>query len=185
MQDYGDFLSEILVTRDQLQTRIAELGQEISRDFLGQDVLLICILRGGVLFLTDLMRAIDIPLAIDFMAVSSYGAGARESSGQVRITFDLNTNLEGRNVILVEDIVDSGRTISSVLGLLATRHPKTLQVCTLLDKASRREVEVPIKYRGFNIPNKFVFGYGLDIDEYYRNLPFIGVVDLERYRPEE
>ncbi len=185
MQEYQDFLSETLVSSDQLQARIKELGAEISRDYAGQDVLLICILRGGVLFLTDLMRTITIPVAVDFMAVSSYGSGARESSGQVRITLDLNTNLEGRNVILVEDIVDSGHTISSVLEMLATRHPKSLVVCTLLDKSSRREVNVPIKYRGFQIPNKFVFGYGLDIDEYYRNLPFIGVVDLERYRPEE
>jgi hypoxanthine phosphoribosyltransferase len=131
------------------------------------------------------MREIDLPLAVDFMAVSSYGSGVRESSGHVRITLDLNTSLEGRNVILVEDIVDSGRTIASVLDLLATRDPKSLVVCTLLDKSSRREVEVPIKYSGFVIPNKFVFGYGLDIDEYYRNLPFIGVVDLEKYRPEE
>lgn len=185
MQEYKEFLSEVLVTREQLTQRIIELGHEITRDYAGQEVLLICILRGGVLFLTDLMREIDLPLAVDFMAVSSYGSGARESSGHVRITLDLNTSLEGRNVILVEDIVDSGRTISSVLDLLATRDPKSLVVCTLLDKASRREVEVPIKYRGFVIPNKFVFGYGLDIDEYYRNLPFIGVVDLERYRPEE
>ena len=185
MQEYKDFLAEVLVTREQLTLRIIELGQEITRDYAGQEVLLICILRGGVLFLTDLMREIDLPLAVDFMAVSSYGTGARESSGHVRITLDLNTSLEGRNVILVEDIVDSGRTISSVLDLLATRDPKSLVVCTLLDKATRREVEVPIKYRGFVIPNKFVFGYGLDIDEYYRNLPFIGVVDLERYRPEE
>lgn len=185
MQEYSDFLAEVLVDNEQLQSRIKELGAEISLDYAGQDVLLICILRGGVLFLTDLMRSVSIPLAIDFMAVSSYGAGVRESSGQVRITLDLNTSLEGRNVILVEDIVDSGRTISSVMEMLATRHPKTLQVCTLLDKYSRREVDVPIKYCGFKIPNKFVFGYGLDIDEYYRNLPFIGVVDLERYRPEE
>ncbi len=185
MQEYEDFLSEILVDTKQLKARITELGQEISNDYRGEEVLLICILRGGVLFLTDLMREIDIPIAVDFMAVSSYGTGARESSGSVRITLDLNTNLEGRNVILVEDIVDSGRTISSVLELLATRHPKSLVVCTLLDKESRREVDVPIRYRGFSIPNKFVFGYGLDIDEYYRNLPFIGVVDLERYRPEE
>jgi hypoxanthine phosphoribosyltransferase len=185
MQEYKDFLAEVLVTREQLTQRIIELGQEITRDYAGQEVLLICILRGGVLFLTDLMREIDLPLAVDFMAVSSYGTGARESSGHVRITLDLNTSLEGRNVILVEDIVDSGRTISSVLDLLATRDPKSLVVCTLLDKATRREVEVPIKYCGFVIPNKFVFGYGLDIDEYYRNLPFIGVVDLERYRPEE
>lgn len=185
MQEYKDFLSEILVDTQQLKARITELGKEISNDYRGEEVLLICILRGGVLFLTDLMREIDIPLAVDFMAVSSYGSGARESSGSVRITLDLNTNLEGRNVILVEDIVDSGRTIASVIELLATRHPKSLVVCTLLDKESRREVDVPISYRGFSIPNKFVFGYGLDIDEYYRNLPFIGVVDLERYRPEE
>lgn len=185
MQEYQDFLSEILVDPQQLKARIKELGKEISNDYRGEEVLLICILRGGVLFLTDLMREIDIPLAVDFMAVSSYGTGARESSGSVRITLDLNTNLEGRNVILVEDIVDSGRTIASVIELLATRHPKSLVVCTLLDKESRREVDVPISYRGFSIPNKFVFGYGLDIDEYYRNLPFIGVVDLERYRPED
>jgi hypoxanthine phosphoribosyltransferase len=185
MQDYKEFLSEILVTKEQLHNRIEELGQEITRDYNGEEILLICILRGGVLFLTDLMREIDLPLAVDFMAVSSYGAGARESSGHVRITLDLNTSLEGKNVILVEDIVDSGRTIASVLELLATRDPKSLVVCTLLDKAERREEEVPIRYRGFTIPNKFVFGYGLDIDEYYRNLPFIGVVDLEKYRPEE
>lgn len=185
MQDYQEFLAEILVNETELQSRIAELGAEISRDYAGEEILLICILRGGVLFLTDLMRKITVPLAIDFMAVSSYGAGLRETSGQVRITLDLNTNLEGRNVILVEDIVDSGRTIASVLGLLKTRHPKTLYVCTLLDKSERREVNVPIRYRGFSIPNKFVFGYGLDIDEYYRNLPFIGTVDLGRYQPEE
>jgi hypoxanthine phosphoribosyltransferase len=185
MQDYQEFLAEVLVSEKDLQTRIAELGAEISRDFAGEEVLLICILRGGVLFLTDLMRRISVPLAIDFMAVSSYGAGVRESSGQIRITLDLNTNLNGKNVILVEDIVDSGHTISSVLGLLETRQPKSLCVCTLLDKSERREVNVPIRYRGFSIPNKFVFGYGLDIDEYYRNLPFVGVVDLERYQPED
>jgi len=185
MQDYKTFLAEILVTKEQLQKRIKELGQEISRDYRGEEVLLICILRGGVLFLTDLIREIDLPLAVDFMAVSSYGSGARESSGYVRITLDLNTSLAGKNVILVEDIVDSGHTINSVLEMLETRDPKSLVVCTLLDKAERREKKVPIKYTGFTIPNKFVFGYGLDIDEYYRNLPFIGVVDLEKYRPEE
>ena len=184
MQDYKTFLAEILVTKEQLQNRIAELGQEITRDYNGEEVLLICILRGGVLFLTDLMRQIDLPLAVDFMAVSSYGTGARESTGNVRITLDLNTSLEGKNVILVEDIVDSGRTIASVLEMLTTRHPKSLVVCTLLDKAERREEDVSLRYTGFIIPNKFVFGYGLDIDEYYRNLPFIGVVDLEKYRPE-
>jgi hypoxanthine phosphoribosyltransferase len=183
MRDYHEFLGEVLISEEQLQARIAELGAQISRDYAGDSVLLICILRGGVMFLTDLIRHITIPVAIEFMAVSSYGVGGRESSGQVRLTLDLNTNIHDRHVILVEDIIDSGHTIASVLELLSTRKPRTLHVCTLLDKSERREVEVPISYTGFSIPNKFVFGYGLDIDEYYRNLPFIGVVDLTRYAP--
>lgn len=183
MDDYHKFLKECLIPADVLQKRITELGAEISRDFQGDELLLICILRGGVMFLTDLMRAISVPVAIDFMAISSYGAGQRESTGQIRITLDLTTNIDGRNILIVEDIIDSGRTINSVVELLSTRDPKSLQVCTLLDKAERREVDVPIRYRGFTIPNKFVFGYGLDLDEYYRNLPFIGVVDLEKYPP--
>jgi hypoxanthine phosphoribosyltransferase len=181
MRDYHEFLSEILVSERDLQKRIAELGTEISHDYRGEEILLICILRGGVMFLTDLIRCINIPVAIEFMAVSSYGAGKRESSGEVRITLDLNTNIYNRNVLVVEDIIDSGHTLDSVLEILETRHPKSLHVCTLLDKAERREVDVPIRYRGFIIPNKFVFGYGLDLDEYYRNLPFIGVVDLDKY----
>ncbi len=185
MRDYHEFLGEVLIPEDMLQRRVAELGAEISHDFHDQDPLLICILRGGVMFLTDLMRHIDTPHAIEFMAVSSYGVGNRESSGQVRITLDLNTNIRDRNVILVEDIIDSGRTLASVLELLSMRHPRSLCVCTLLDKEDRREIFVPVRYRGFVIPNKFVFGYGLDIDEYYRNLPFIGVVDLNHYQPEE
>jgi len=183
MVDYKGFLKEVLIPADALQKRIAELGAEISRDYQGEELLLICILRGGVMFLTDLMRTITVPVAIDFMAISSYGAGRRESSGQVRITLDLTTNIDGRNILIVEDIIDSGRTILSVLNLLTTRKPKSLEVCTLLDKAERREVRVSIRYSGFTIPNKFVFGYGLDLDEYYRNLPFIGVVDLEKYPP--
>lgn len=183
MRDYHEFLGEVLISEEDLQARIAELGAEISRDYAGDSVLLICILRGGVMFLTDLIRQITVPVAIEFMAVSSYGVGGRESSGQVRLTLDLNTNIHDRHVILVEDIIDSGHTIASVLELLSTRKPRTLHVCTLLDKSERREVEVPISYTGFSIPNKFVFGYGLDIDEYYRNLPFIGVVDLTRYEP--
>lgn len=183
MRDYHDFLSEVLLTEEQLQARIAELGAEISRDYAGQDnLLLICILRGGVLFLTDLIRNIDVPVAIEFMAVSSYGIGGRESHGQVKITLDLNTNIRDWNVILVEDIVDSGHTLSYVLEMLAMRKPKSLCVCTLLNKFERREIEVPIRYCGFQIPNKFVFGYGLDIDDYYRNLRFIGVVDLNKYQ---
>jgi len=183
MGDYHDFLEEILVTEDQLHQRIAELGAKISEDFRQSNrLVLICILRGGVLFLTDLMRKITVPHAVEFMAVSSYGAGSRETTGQVRITLDLNMNIHDRDVLLVEDIIDSGHTLSSVLDLLAARKPRTLNVCTLLDKTERREVHVPVRYVGFQIPNKFVFGYGLDLDELYRNLPFVGVVNEEKYR---
>lgn len=183
MRDYREFIGEVLISEEELQTRIAKLGSEISQDYKDRgNLLLICILRGGVLFLTDLMRQISIPHAIEFMAVSSYGVGNRETSGHVRITLDLNVDIKDRNVILVEDIIDSGHTIAAVLDLLSTRKPASLCVCTLLDKAERREVFVPVKYTGFSIPNKFVFGYGLDIDEYYRNLPFIGVVDLDKYQ---
>ncbi len=184
MKDYQFYLKEILIPEDVLQERITQLGAEISKDYAGKNLLLICILRGGVMFLTDLMRRITIPHAIEFMAVSSYGAGKRESSGHVRISLDLNTEIFDKDVLLVEDIIDSGYTLSSVLELLATRKPRSLYVCTLLDKFERREVEVPIKYSGFVIENKFVFGYGLDLDDYFRNLPFIGVVDLEKYAPD-
>jgi len=185
VQDYHDILAEILVDEVTLQARVAELGAEISRDYANADgpLLLICILRGGVPFLVDLMRHITVPHMLDFMAISSYGAGARESSGNVRLTMDLMTNIRDKHVVLVEDIIDSGHTIASVLELLETRQPKSLKVCSLLDKEERREAVVPIHYRGFSIPNKFVFGYGLDLDEYYRNLPFVGVVDLNKYQP--
>ena len=182
-QDYREYLDEILVSSEALQARIAELGGEISRDYAGETLHLICILRGGVMFLTDLMRHITVPCTIDFMAVSSYGS-QRQTSGQVRISLDLKDDIQDPHVLLVEDIVDSGNTISSGLKVLETRRPKTLRICTLLDKPERREVEVPIDYRGFSIPNKFVFGYGLDMDELYRNLPFIATVDLARYRPQ-
>jgi len=181
MQEYQEFLDEILIDEDTLQKRVAELGEEISRDYSGTDnLLLICILRGGVVFLVDLMRHITPPHQVDFMAISSYGAGTRESDGNVRVTLDLQTNIRDKDVLLVEDIIDSGHTIAHVLELLSTRQPRSLKVCSLLDKAERREVVVPIHYRGFDIADKFVFGYGLDLDEYYRNLPFIGVVDLKK-----
>jgi hypoxanthine phosphoribosyltransferase len=185
MQKYEEFLEEIIIPEDVLQKRIAELGAEISRDYQGESVHLICILRGGVLFLADLMRHLTVPNSIDFMAVSSYGVGARESSGKVRITLDLQEDIRNRHVLLVEDIVDSGYTIASVLDFLETRHPKSLKVCTLLSKDERREIPVPIDYCGFVIPDKFVFGYGLDLDELYRNLPFIGTVNTDRYNPPE
>lgn len=183
MQDYHDFLDETLIDATTLQARIVELGTEISRDYQGQDLHLICILRGGVLFLTDLMRQISIPHTIDFMAISSYGVGARQTSGQVRLNMDLKDDIHNRNVLLVEDIVDSGHTLSSVLELLSVRKPSSLKICTLLDKAERREADVIIDYCGFVIPDKFVFGYGLDLDEYYRDLPFIGTVNVEKFQP--
>jgi hypoxanthine phosphoribosyltransferase len=183
MQSFHDFLSEVLIPEEELQEKIRELGEKISQDYQGKDLHLVCILRGGVLFLTDLMRQITVPHSIDFMAISSYGVGIREASGHVRLTMDLRDDIQGRDVLLVEDIVDSGNTLSSVLGLLATRKPASLKVCTLLDKAERRETEVPLDYVGFVIPNKYVFGYGLDLDEYYRELPFIGVVNEDKYTP--
>ncbi len=185
MQDYREFLEEVLISEEAIQTRIAELGADISRDYQGKELLLVCILRGGVMFLTDLMRHITIPHMVDFMSVSSYGIGGRRSRGQTRITLDINTDIHNRHVLLVEDIVDSGYTVKAVLDLLSAREPKSLRTCVLLDKAERREVEVPIEYRGFVIPDKFVFGYGLDADEYYRNLPFIGVMASDKYNPGE
>jgi hypoxanthine phosphoribosyltransferase len=183
MQAYQEFLKEVLIEEDTLKARIAELGAEISRDYAGRDPHLVCILRGGVVFLTELMRQITIPHTIDFMAISSYGAGARQSSGQVRLTMDLKDDIHERHVLLVEDIVDSGFTISSVMELLSVRRPASLKICTLLDKVERREVDVPINYCGFVIPDQFVFGFGLDLDEYYRNLPFIGIVNPDKFQP--
>jgi hypoxanthine phosphoribosyltransferase len=175
------YLKEILIDEDQLQARIAELGAQISADYEAQggDLLLICILKGGVMFLTDLMRHIHVPHEIDFLAVSSYGKGGRESSGNVRIDMDLTAHVVGKHVLIVEDIIDSGHTLRFVMNVMAARQPASLKLCTLLDKPSRRNVEIPIDYTGFIIENKFVFGYGLDLDEKYRNLPFIGVVDLD------
>jgi hypoxanthine phosphoribosyltransferase len=181
MRDLQNILLEVLVGADQLQERVGALGAQITRDYEGKDLLLLCILRGGVVFLADLMRHIDIPHAIDFMAISSYGVGARTSSGNVRISLDLQQNIENRHVLVVEDIVDTGHTLAAVIELLATRRPASLKICTLLDKSERREVPVPIHYVGFDIPNKYVFGYGLDVDELYRNLPFIGVVKPDVY----
>lgn len=183
IQDYHDFLEEILIPEDKLQKRIAELGLQITRDYQDKDLLLVCILRGAIMFLVDLSRHLLIPHTVDFMAVSSYGIGSRRSEGRARITLDLNVDIRDRNVLIVEDIIDSGHTLQAVLELLKTRHPKSLNVCVLLDKAERREVTIPIQYTGFVIPDKFIFGYGLDIDEYYRNLPFIATLDQTQYKP--
>lgn len=183
VQNYREYIDKVLVTEEQIKTRIKELGEQINRDYAGEELLIVCILRGGVMFTVDLVREITVPLVMEFMAVSSYGSGARQSEGEVRITLDLNTSIAGKHVLIVEDIIDSGHTLASVIELLQTRNPKSVYVCTLLDKFERREVEVPIRYCGFKIKNEFVFGYGLDMDEYYRNLPFVGTVDLERYEP--
>ena len=176
-----DDVAEILITEEELQARVAELGKAISDDYRGKDLLLVCILRGAVVFLSDLMRHITIPHEIDFMAVSSYGA-ATETSGIVRILKDLETSIEGRDVLIVEDIVDTGLTLDYIISNLKTRRPASLRTCVLLNKSERRLVDVPLDYVGFDIPNKFVVGYGLDYGEKYRNLPFIGVLKPELYR---
>ena len=179
---YHQYVEKVLIDAATLQGRIEELAQEVSRDYTGsKGLLLVCVLRGGVMFLTDLMRRLTVPHAIDFMAVSSYGAGARESSGVVRIIMDLQTNIEGRDVLIVEDIIDSGYTLDYIMRVLSERRPASLHVCTLLAKPSRREVDVPLRYLGFEIPDEFVFGYGLDLDELWRNLPFVATLKPEFY----
>ncbi|MBC7232994.1 MAG: hypoxanthine phosphoribosyltransferase [Chloroflexi bacterium] len=180
MSSLDDDVAEILITEEQIKARTRELGQQISKDYEGQDLLLVCVLKGAVTFLADLMREITIPHAIDFMAISSYGAGT-ESSGIVRILKDLDTNIEGRNVLIVEDIIDTGRTLHYITENLKTRRPKSLRICTLLTKPARREIDIPLDYVGFEIPNKFVIGYGLDFAEIYRSLPYIGVLKKEKY----
>ena len=167
---------EILIDADRLHERIAELGEEISADYAGRDLLLIGVLKGAVFFMADLMRRLTVPCEIDFMAISSY-AGATESSGVVRILKDLDINIEGRDVLVVEDIIDSGLTLSYLMRNLESREPASLEICALLTKPARREIDVAVRYVGFEIPNSFVVGYGLDFDERYRNLPYVGVLD--------
>src|SRR3954451_1736515 len=166
----GPEIGEILVQPDELRRKVADLGAAISRDYDGRDLLLVGVLKGAIFFLSDLMREISIPCELDFMAVASYGS-ATDSSGVVRILKDLDESIEGRNVLVVEDIVDSGLTLSYLLRTLEARGPKSLEVCALLTKPSRREVVPACRYVGFEIPNRFVIGYGLDYDERYRSLP--------------
>jgi hypoxanthine phosphoribosyltransferase len=175
IEGWRNFSYETLINEEQLQARIKELGRQISADYTGQELLLLCILKGGVLFLTDLMRQLTIPHEIDFLAVSSYGKEVRESTGVVRILKDLDQPIAGRSVLIVEDIVDTGHTLAYITNILQARQPASLKICTLLDKVERRQVEIPVDYTGFVIPDKFVFGYGLDLDEKLRNLPFIAV----------
>ena len=169
-------IGEILVQADDLQHRVQELGFEISSDYEGRNLVLVGVLKGAVFFLSDLMRHIEIPCEVDFMAVASYGS-ATDSSGVVRILKDLDAAIEGRDVLIVEDIVDSGLTLQYLLRSLGARDPATLEVCALLTKPERRKVELPTRYVGFEIPNRFVIGYGLDFAERYRNLPYVGVLD--------
>ena len=168
-------VGEVLIDADALGARIAELGAEISADYEGRDLLLIGVLKGAVFFMADLMRKLTIPCEVDFMAISSYGAST-DSSGVVRILKDLDINIEGRHVLVVEDIIDSGLTLSYLMRNLESREPETLEVCALLTKPDRREMEVPVRYVGFEIPNRFVIGYGLDFGERYRNLPYVAVL---------
>jgi hypoxanthine phosphoribosyltransferase len=168
-------VGEILIDEERLQARVKELGREISSDYAGRELLLVGVLKGAVFFMADLMREITVPCEIDFMAISSYGAST-DSSGVVRILKDLDINIENRHVVVVEDIVDSGLTLSYLVRNLESRSPASLEVCALLTKPGRREIEVDVSYVGFEIPNKFVIGYGLDFAERYRNLPYVGVL---------
>ena len=169
-------VSEVLIDEERLRARVAELGEEISADYTGRDLLLVGVLKGAVFFMADLMRGLTIPCEIDFMAISSYG-DSTDSSGVVRILKDLDINIEGRDVLVVEDIIDSGLTLSYLMRNLEAREPASLEICALLTKPERREIEVPVRYVGFEIPNRFVIGYGLDFGERYRNLPYVGVLD--------
>ena len=175
MSEFTNPNLEVLITNEQLQNRISELGAEIARDYAGKNPLLIGVLKGACTFLSDLMRAADIQLGIEFMAISSYGASMR-TSGEVRILKDLDVAIEGRHILVVEDIVDTGLTLNYLLANLKSRGAASVKLAALLDKFERREKDVPIDYLGFQIPDKFVVGYGLDYAERYRNLPFIGVV---------
>ena len=168
-------IGEILVTEEQLADRIRDLGAEISRDYAGRDVLLVGVLKGAVFFLSDLMRHLEIPCEVDFMAVASYGSST-DSSGVVRILKDLDINIESRDVLIVEDIIDSGLTLSYLMRNLGARDPASLEVCALLTKPERRKVDLPTRYVGFEIPNRFVIGYGLDYGQRYRQLPYVAVL---------
>lgn len=181
MNEMNTAIKEVLLSEKELDLKVKELGVKISKDYEGEEVLLLCILKGGVVFMSDLARAISIPVSMDFMAVSSYGSSAT-SSGVVRILKDLGQSIEGKNIIIVEDIIDSGLTLNYLVSYLKARGPKSVEICTIMDKPDRREVEVEIKYQGFIVPNEFLVGYGLDYAEKYRNLPFVGILREEVYK---
>jgi len=172
----------VLIDEERLRSRVAELGEEISADYAGRDLLLIGVLKGAVFFMADLMRHLTVTCEVDFMAISSYGA-ATDSSGVVRILKDLDINIAGREVLVVEDIIDSGLTLSYLMRNLEAREPASLEICALLTKPERREIDVPVRYVGFEIPNRFVVGYGLDFAERYRNLPYVAVLHPDLIPP--
>ncbi len=173
-------IKRILIDEESLQSKIRELGAKITEDYKGKELLLICVLKGAVVFVSDLMKRIDLPLEVDFMAVSSYGSDTK-SSGVVRILKDLNKGIEGKNVLIVEDIIDSGLTLSYLIENLKARGPESVEICTILDKPDRRKADIDIKYTGFQVPDEFVVGYGLDYAEKYRNLPYVAVLKEEIY----
>ena len=177
-------VKEILFSEEQLKERVAQIAAQIDRDYAGKELMLVSVLRGSFIFMADLVRAITVPCTVDFMAVSSYGAGT-VSSGQVQITKDLSEDITGRHLLVVEDILDSGNTLSYLLEVLRARKPASIRLCTLLDKPERRVKPVQLNYTGFTIPDAFVVGYGLDYDEHYRNLPYIGVLRPSVYGGEE
>lgn len=169
---------KVLISEKNVDARISEIGAQISRDYAGRTVHLICVLKGGSFFMCELAKRITVPVSLDFMCVSSYG-GNTVSSGEITVKKDLDESIQGRDVLVVEDIVDSGRTLSCLLKLLGKREPASLHLCTLLDKPERRVTDVKVDYTGFRIPDEFVVGYGLDYDQRYRNLPYIGVVEFD------
>src|SRR5215471_20627399 len=173
MSDENDQIPEILFREDQIRARVRDLARQITNDYAGRQLVLVSILRGSVFFATDLARQIDLPLSMDFLSISSYG---EDSEGVVRITKDLEENIAGKDVLVIEDIVDTGFTLKYLMRTLGGRNPRSLEVCTLLDRRARRIIEIDLKYVGFEIPDKFVVGYGLDFRQRYRNLPYIGVV---------
>ena len=181
--DYANDVASVLITEEQIHARVLELGAHISADHRDRELTLVSVLKGSLPFMADLMRAITIPVQIDLMEVSSYGGTATESSGLVRIMKDLSSSIDGKDVLIVEDIIDTGLTLNYLIRYLRGKNPHSLHICTLLDKPARRLVEIPIDYRGFTIPDQFVIGYGLDYGEHYRNLPFIGVLRPEVYAP--
>lgn len=176
-----DDIKEVLVSEEQLNAKVAELGAQISRDYAGKNLLLVSILKGSVVFMADLMRAITIPCSIDFMVVSSYGGANTTSTGLVKIIKDLDADLTGREVLIVEDILDTGVTLSNLVPMLKMRNPNSVKICTILDKPTRRKADIHPDYEGYQVPDEFVVGYGLDYDEKYRNLPYVGVLKPEVY----